>query len=1098
MTLKTAGAQTIAATDTVTATITGASGTITVTAATPITLQVKTAGTAFGTVTDNLGQINCTQQGGANPSGNCTTQYPSGTQVTLTATTPGTFGGFVGAPTACTGTGSTCQFTITATETVTATFTPGPGTFPLTVVAGTPHTGGGTITSAPAGINCTLTGTTTSGTCTQNFPAGTLVTLTSAPGPGSDFFGWTGTTPNCLASSAVSCLLNMSAATTATVEFTSGGGTVNVTVTGAGNVTDTANAGEINCTNTAGGTQTGTCSGGYSLGAGVTLTATPAAGATFAGWTGASCTNPTAATCSFQVINTTPIAVGATFAASGGAATHFSVTAPATATAGTMFNLTVTALTAANTTATGYTGTVHFTSSDTKAVLPSNSALLNGVITLPAVLNTAGMQTITATDTVTASITGTSGTITVTGVGPSPALAITKTHTGNFTQGQHSAQYTVTVSNGANGAATSGTVTVTDTALSALAQDFAASFSGTSNPNGVWSYGQFVESTSTFTLLPGQNAASPTCGLPYWSGTGYPYVAANNSGATISCGTVTIPNDTLWMHPMNMAGTDSDVRFTAPASGTYEITGSFVSLDTTTTLDSILVNGTPVFSTFICNPGNGQTCQPTNTRAPFSVVKTLSAGNTVDFIVNCCSGPDQTFLFDSTGLAGAIDSNLTGLSLVSMFGTGWTCGPPNPANTCTRSDALAPGASYPPITVLVNVGVNATSPQVNTVSVSGGGSATANASDSTVITPAPSAQLTITKTHTGNFTQGQQGAQYSLTVANSPGTTPTTGTVAVTETAPSGLTLVSMAGTGWTCGGANPANVCTRSDVLAGGASYPVITVNVNVAADATSPQVNMAGVTGGGSAPANASDSTVIESASTAATHFSVTAPANATSGTAFNVTVTALTATNATATGYTGTVHFTSSDGAAVLPANSTLTNGVGTFQATLNTVGNQTITATDTVTMTITGASGTINVSTAATEQLIVQTAGTGTGTVTGNGINCVSGSANACMASLPAGTQVVLTQAVTNGSTFAGWNGAPTMCTVAGATCTFTMPASAETVTATFTAAAATLKSIAVTPANPTEPINSSVQFTATGTYLGQQHEGHHRDRYLGVV
>ena len=1279
VTLKTAGAQTIAATDTVTATITGASGTITVTAAAPITLQVKTAGTAFGTVTDNLGQINCTQEGGANPAGNCTTQYPSGTQVTLTATTPGT-GAFVGAPTACTGTGNTCQFTITATETVTATFTPGPGMFALTVVAGTPHTGGGTITSAPAGINCTLTGTTTSGTCTQNFPAGTLVTLTSAPGPGSGFFGWSGTTPTCLGSSSVSCLLNMSAATTATVEFTSGGGTVNVTVTGAGNVTDTANAGEINCTNTAGGTQTGTCSGGYTLGTGVTLTETPAAGATFSGWTGASCTNPTAATCSFQVINTTPIAVAATFAAGGGATTHFSVTAPATEPAGTMFSFTVTALTAANTTATGYTGTVHFTSSDGQAVLPANQALLNGVGTFQAVLHTAGAQTIAATDTVTASITGTSGTITVTGVGPSPALAITKTHTGNFTQGQHSAQYTVTVSNAANAAATSGTVTVTDTALSALAQDFAASFSGTSNPNGVWSYGQFVESTSTFTLFPGQNAASNTCNLPYWSGTGYPYVAANNSGSTVSCGTVTIPNDTLWMHPMNMAGTDSDVRFTAPASGTYEITGSFSALDTTTTLDSILVNGTSVFSTLICNPGNGETCAPTNTRAPFSVVKTLSAGNTVDFIVNCCSGPDQTFLFDSTGLSGAIDSNLTGLSLVSMFGTGWTCGPPNPANTCTRSDALAPGAAYPPITVLVNVGVNASSPQVNTVSVSGGGSATANASDSTVITAAPSAQLTITKTHAGNFTQGQQGAQYNLTVANSPGAAPTSGNatsatvqstgsiyatgagstaptmitlpsgatsvvfnsvtgsittgcastegcivlnngtgnnandpdgvgaapatssntgtssisgmtapgagylvglfvpaggpagaaptaldftssglgtsftslspqldqvffigdgltgngtgtqqtfnipsgagqlwlgisdagfyngapgaygdnlgtytvglivnapgssaVTVTETAPSGLTLVSMAGTGWTCGGANPANVCTRSDVLAGGASYPVITVNVNVAADATSPQVNMAGVTGGGSAPANASDSTVIESASTAATHFSVTAPANATSGTAFNVTVTALTATNATATGYTGTVHFTSSDGVAVLPANSTLTNGVGTFQATLNTVGNQTITATDTVTATITGASGAINVSTAATVQLAVETAGTGTGTVTGNGINCASGSANACMASLPAGTQVVLTQAVTNGSTFAGWNGAPTMCTVAGATCTFTMPASAETVTATFTAAAATLKSIAVTPANPTEPINSSVQFTATGTY-----------------
>ena len=41
-----------------------------------------------------------------------------------------------------------------------------------------------------------------------------------------------------------------------------------------------------------------------------------------------------------------------------------------------------------------------------------------------------------------------------------------------------------------------------------------------------------------------------------------------------------------------------------------------------------------------------------------------------------------------------------------------------------------------------------------------------------------------------------------------------------------------------------------------------------------------------------------------------------------------------NNTATGYAGTVHFTSSDGQAVLPANGTLTSGTGTFSATLKT--------------------------------------------------------------------------------------------------------------------------------------------------------------------
>jgi hypothetical protein len=49
---------------------------------------------------------------------------------------------------------------------------------------------------------------------------------------------------------------------------------------------------------------------------------------------------------------------------------------------------------------------------------------------------------------------------------------------------------------------------------------------------------------------------------------------------------------------------------------------------------------------------------------------------------------------------------------------------------------------------------------------------------------------------------------------------------------------------------------------------------------------------------------------------------------------------------------VHFTSSDAQAILPADSTLTNGVGTFSATLRTPGSQTLTATDTVNPSIAG--------------------------------------------------------------------------------------------------------------------------------------------------
>jgi len=58
-----------------------------------------------------------------------------------------------------------------------------------------------------------------------------------------------------------------------------------------------------------------------------------------------------------------------------------------------------------------------------------------------------------------------------------------------------------------------------------------------------------------------------------------------------------------------------------------------------------------------------------------------------------------------------------------------------------------------------------------------------------------------------------------------------------------------------------------------------------------------------------------------------------------------------------YSGTIHFTSTDPGAELPADSTLTNGAGTFIATLHTLGSWTITATDTVAAQITGTSSPI---------------------------------------------------------------------------------------------------------------------------------------------
>jgi ELWxxDGT repeat protein len=75
---------------------------------------------------------------------------------------------------------------------------------------------------------------------------------------------------------------------------------------------------------------------------------------------------------------------------------------------------------------------------------------------------------------------------------------------------------------------------------------------------------------------------------------------------------------------------------------------------------------------------------------------------------------------------------------------------------------------------------------------------------------------------------------------------------------------------------------------------------------------------------------------------------PATTTAGSAGSVTITAKNANGTTNTGYRGTVHFTSSDPQANVPADYTFTaadNGVHTFTAKLKTAGYQSITATDT---------------------------------------------------------------------------------------------------------------------------------------------------------
>ncbi len=103
--------------------------------------------------------------------------------------------------------------------------------------------------------------------------------------------------------------------------------------------------------------------------------------------------------------------------------------------------------------------------------------------------------------------------------------------------------------------------------------------------------------------------------------------------------------------------------------------------------------------------------------------------------------------------------------------------------------------------------------------------------------PLPAA-LRAKLVQTAVFVQGQIGATFSMTVSNAGGLS-NTGQTLVYETVPQGLTLVSMAGNGWTCVGV----YCTRFDNLKGSDSYDPITITVNVSATAPASVTNQVSV---------------------------------------------------------------------------------------------------------------------------------------------------------------------------------------------------------------------------------------------------------------
>lgn len=162
-----------------------------------------------------------------------------------------------------------CKVKMSAAKAVTATFDLEPGFSLYTLTVTKSGTGSGTVTSSPVGIDC-------GSSCLTKVLSKTKVTLIATPAPGSVFAHWSGGT----CSGTEPCQRNINSSRTVKAVFNATGvRTLTIAMAGSGAGIVKSKAMGIECT--------ASCSPSIAAGAKLSLTAIPATGSTFSGWSGA-------------------------------------------------------------------------------------------------------------------------------------------------------------------------------------------------------------------------------------------------------------------------------------------------------------------------------------------------------------------------------------------------------------------------------------------------------------------------------------------------------------------------------------------------------------------------------------------------------------------------------------------------------------------------------------------------------------------------------------------------------------------------------------------------------------------------------------------
>ena len=177
----------------------------------------------------------------------------------------------------------------------------------------------------------------------------------------------------------------------------------------------------------------------------------------------------------------------------------------------------------------------------------------------------------------------------------------------------------------------------------AASYDPAVGFSGTSNPNGAWSYGSSSSLGGTFTLGLNHPQYLLALGLYAWNSDPTASIAYNPTSSAIA---YTGPTDNVVWAPHQISlqpgpTSFSQIRFGVPQSGEYEVKGSYRSVDQyygASTDVHILRNGASIFDGAI----NGKTDV-----SNFNQTLELGAGDYLDFAVG---KGNYGYGWDSTGL----------------------------------------------------------------------------------------------------------------------------------------------------------------------------------------------------------------------------------------------------------------------------------------------------------------------------------------------------------------------------------------------------------------------------------------------------------------